>query len=70
MILKIDNTQKFGNHHISILYPGTILGNRDTGIGSIGRIDHAQITGATTIKMHPQSNDEILSYFRVGTFSF
>lgn len=66
MILKIDNTQKFGNHHISILYPGALLGKMDTGIGSIGRIDHAQIKGSTTIKMHPHSNDEILSYFRVG----
>lgn len=66
MILKIDNTQKFGNHHISILYPGAILGKMDSGIGSIGRIDHAQIKGSTTIKMHPHSNDEILSYFRVG----
>jgi redox-sensitive bicupin YhaK (pirin superfamily) len=66
MILKINNAQKYGNHHISILYPGAIVGEVDTGIGSIGRIDHAQIKGSTTIKMHPHSNDEILSYFRVG----
>ncbi len=66
MILKIDNRQKYGNNHIAILYPGESLDLKDTGIGSIGRIDHAQIKGATTIKMHPHSNDEILSYFRVG----
>lgn len=66
MLLKVDSTQKYGNNHISILYPGAILGKGDTGIGSIGRIDHAQIRGTTTIKMHPHINDEILSYFRVG----
>ncbi len=66
MIFKIDNLKKFGNNHISIMYPGTSIGLNDSGIGSIGRIDHAKIMGATTIKMHPHKNDEILSYFRVG----
>jgi redox-sensitive bicupin YhaK (pirin superfamily) len=42
------------------------LGIADTGIGSIGRIDQANISGGTIIKMHPHVNDEILSYFRTG----
>jgi redox-sensitive bicupin YhaK (pirin superfamily) len=66
MIQKIDLSQKYGNSHISILYPGHSLGIGDSGIGSIGRIDQADIQGGTTIKMHPHSNDEILSYFRLG----
>jgi quercetin 2,3-dioxygenase len=43
------------------------LPNKDTGLGTIGRIDQANITHKTIIKMHPHSNDEILSYFRKGT---
>jgi redox-sensitive bicupin YhaK (pirin superfamily) len=66
MIQKIDLSQKYGNSHISILYPGQSFGINDSGIGSIGRIDQADIQGGTTIKMHPHINDEILSYFRVG----
>lgn len=66
MIKKISNSEKYGNSHISILYPGTLLEINDTGIGSIGRIDQANINGGTTIKMHPHVNDEILSYFRTG----
>jgi redox-sensitive bicupin YhaK (pirin superfamily) len=66
MIHKIDLSQKHGNSHISMLYPGQPLGINDSGIGSIGRIDQANILGGTTIKMHPHSNDEILSYFRIG----
>jgi hypothetical protein len=58
---------KYGNSHISILYPGSSLATGDSGIGSIGRIDQADIHGGTTIRMHPHSNDEILSYFRTGT---
>lgn len=66
MIKKIDLSEKYGNSHISILYPGQTLGINDSGIGSIGRIDQANIQGGTIIKMHPHINDEILSYFRVG----
>lgn len=66
MIQKININQKQGNNHISVLYPGATIGNSDTGIGSIGRIDQANIHGKTTIKMHPHVNDEILSYFRTG----
>jgi quercetin 2,3-dioxygenase len=66
MIQKIDLSKKYGNSHISMLYPGDAIGLSDTGIGSIGRIDQADIHGGTTIKMHPHANDEILSYFRLG----
>lgn len=66
MIHKITTTQKHGNSHIQILYPGHAIGANDIGIGSIGRIDHANIHNSTTIKMHPHANDEILSYFRTG----
>jgi redox-sensitive bicupin YhaK (pirin superfamily) len=55
-----------GNGPIKILYPGVAVSNTDTGIGSIGRIDHPEIHGNTIIKMHPHINDEILSYFRTG----
>lgn len=67
MIEKIGNDRKVGNSHIKILYPGSIIENsNDSGVASIGRIDHANISGATTIKMHPHINDDILSYFRAG----
>jgi len=48
------------------LHPGLAVSKTDTGIGSIGRIDHPEIHGNTVIKMHPHINDEILSYFRTG----
>jgi redox-sensitive bicupin YhaK (pirin superfamily) len=66
MVLKIDNSQKQGHGPIKILYPGLGLNNNDSGIGSIGRIDHAHVSGGTLIPMHPHINDEILSYFRSG----
>jgi quercetin 2,3-dioxygenase len=66
MLIKIDNGKKHGNSHIAVLYPGEAMGMSDSGIGSIGRIDQANIHAGTTIKMHPHINDEILSYFRVG----
>src|SRR5690606_10884131 len=67
MIKKIGNDKKVGNAHIKIHYPGdAIEDSKDSGLGSIGRIDHANITSATTIKMHPHINDDILSYFRTG----
>jgi quercetin 2,3-dioxygenase len=66
MLHKIALSEKYGNDHISILYPGIFLDSKDSGIGSIGRIDQANIQGGTTIKMHPHVNDEILSYFRLG----
>lgn len=67
MIKKIENDKKIGNAHIKILYPGNVIENsNDSGLGSIGRIDHANIGGNVTIKMHPHINDDILSYFRSG----
>ena len=66
MLKKIDNSQKVGNNHISILYPGVQLTDHDTGYFSIGRIDQAQIYAGAVIKMHPHVNDDILSYFRSG----
>ena len=65
MLQKIEHTHK-DKGFISILYPGTSLSAGDTGIGSIGRIDHAKISGGGFIPMHPHVNDEILSYFRSG----
>jgi redox-sensitive bicupin YhaK (pirin superfamily) len=66
MIQKISNDNKTGNDHIKISYPGAVWGKNDTGIGTIGRIDHANINAGAVIKMHPHANDEILSYFRSG----
>lgn len=68
MIKKLGIDKKMGNERIHILYPGMALDNStDSGIASIGRIDHANISAGSLIKMHPHVNDEILSYFRVGS---
>ena len=66
MLKKTDSSKKVGNSHISILYPGLDLSENDTGYYSIGRIDHANISSGSVIKMHPHVNDDILSYFRKG----
>ena len=66
MIKKIGSDTKMGSSHIQISYPGSIRGEKDSGIGTIGRIDHANIGAGNTINMHPHINDEILSYFRSG----
>jgi len=66
MIQKISNQNFRGNGPIKVLYPGLSVSKIDTGIGSIGRIDHPEIHGNTVIKMHPHINDEIVSYFRTG----
>lgn len=66
MIQKIDKSKFMGHGPIKILYPGASISNLDSGIGSIGRIDHPEIHGNTVISMHPHINDEILSYFRTG----
>ncbi|WP_265131026.1 pirin family protein [Chryseobacterium oranimense] len=66
MIQKIGREYFAGNGVIQTLYPGLALDNGDTGIGSIGRIDHAMSNRNGTIPMHPHINDEILSYFRSG----
>lgn len=67
MLQKISHSAFMGHGPIKILYPGLTISKSDTGIGSIGRIDHPEFRGRTTIAMHPHINDEILSYFRTGT---
>lgn len=66
MIQKINSTSFVGNGPIKVLYPGLAVSKTDTGIGSIGRIDHPEFYGNTIIRMHPHVNDEIVSYFRSG----
>ncbi len=67
---KISNAQKIsrkrGDFGIEILLPGQALATSDTGIGTIGRIDHARVSPGTLIPMHPHRNDEILTYLRSG----
>lgn len=66
MLQKISSRNFIDRGAITILYPGLAVSKTDTGIGSIGRIDHAYMSGNHTIPMHPHVNDEILSYFRTG----
>ena len=66
MLQKISNKAFTGYGPIQTLYPGTAISSGDSGIGSIGRIDHATFQGTHHIPMHPHVNDEILSYFRSG----
>lgn len=55
-----------GGFRIEILSPGTALGHPDSGVGTIGRIDHARVQPGTLIAMHPHRDDEILTYIRSG----
>src|SRR5690554_6725929 len=56
-----------GGFQIEILFPGLAAGSReDSGIGTIGRIDHARVQPGTLIPMHPHRDDEILTYLRSG----
>lgn len=66
MLQKISTKAFSGYGPIQMLYPGTAVSSQDSGIGSIGRIDHARFQGTHHIPMHPHVNDEILSYFRTG----
>lgn len=66
MLQKIDETAMLGRGPIRVLYPGLKINPNDTGIGSIGRIDHALFIGNQIVPMHQHVNDEILSYFRSG----
>lgn len=66
MLQKISTKAFSGYGPIQMLYPGTAVSNLDSGIGSIGRIDHARFQGTHHIPMHPHVNDEIFSYFRTG----
>ena len=71
MMHKILNNQKIahkrGGFGIEILFPGQAMDTSDTGIATIGRIDHAHILPGTFIPMHPHRDDEILTYTRSGT---
>lgn len=55
-----------GGFGIEILWPGTVQKSDDSGIGAIGRIDHANVLPGTVIGMHPHKDDEILTYMRKG----
>ena len=69
-MIKIEKKNKYNNHSnnsgISILWPGLIQDSHDSGLGTIGRIDDANIKAGTVIAMHPHKNDEILTYIRAG----
>ena len=72
MLKKIGNSEKVTKQHggfgIEILYPGTVIPNaKDTGIGTIGRIDQAKVMPGTLVVMHPHRDDEILTYLRSGS---
>jgi redox-sensitive bicupin YhaK (pirin superfamily) len=68
--IKIDRSSKrvhrVGGFGIEILFPGMTLNEGDSGVGAIGRIDHARVTPGTVIAMHPHRDDEILTYLRQG----
>ncbi len=70
MLHKINANQRISHGHgafqIRILYPGTAINSNDSGVGTIGRFDHAQLTPGVFVGMHPHQNDEILSYLRSG----
>lgn len=55
-----------GGFGIEILWPGKVQQSDDSGIGGIGRIDHANVSPGTVISMHPHRDDEILTYMRKG----
>jgi hypothetical protein len=69
-VVKLDRSMKrrhgSGGFGIEILYPGGSLNQGDSGIGAIGRIDHARVVPGTVISMHPHKDDEILTYLRSG----
>jgi redox-sensitive bicupin YhaK (pirin superfamily) len=56
-----------GGFSIEILLPGVASGDRhDSGLGTIGRLDDANITPGTLVSMHPHRDDEIITYLRSG----
>ena len=55
-----------GGFGIEILHPGLADRGDDSGLGAIGRIDHARVAAGTVIRMHPHRDDEILTYLRRG----
>ena len=71
MLIKLDKAITYGRQRggfgIEIRYPGLAFPDAgDTGVGGIGRIDHATVEPGTLIPMHPHKNDEILTYLRTG----
>jgi len=66
MLQKINGNTLIGHGAIKMFFPGLAVGNTDSGIASIGRIDHAVFEGDNIIRMHPHINDEILTYLRSG----
>lgn len=68
--IKIDRTRKRGHQTggfgIEILWPGLVQTKGDSGMGAIGRIDHAKVSPGTVVPMHPHKDDEILTYLRSG----
>jgi hypothetical protein len=67
---KLTTAEKVGKQHggfgIDILFPGQALGTTDSGLGTLGRIDHAHVRPGTLVPMHPHRDDEILTYLRSG----
>ncbi|MGY2134265.1 pirin family protein [Hymenobacter sp. HD11105] len=59
-------SQQHGGFGIDILLPGQTLGDADSGLGTLGRIDHAHVRPGTLVPMHPHRDDEILTYLRRG----
>ena len=55
-----------GEFGIEILHPGLADNAGDSGIGALGRIDHARVGEGTVVRMHPHKDDEILTYLRGG----
>lgn len=71
MIKKIQAQQRKphsrGGFKIQILFLGDMLDNHnDSGIGTIGRIDHANLDAKTLVPMHPHIDDQIITYMRSG----
>lgn len=64
---EVKKGHRAGGFGIEILYPGLVLDHGDSGIGALGRIDHARINPGMTVRMHPHRDDEILTYMRSGT---
>jgi redox-sensitive bicupin YhaK (pirin superfamily) len=67
-LIKAATKRSFGNaiFQVNVLYPGTVMGTHDTGLLTIGRIDHASFRPPGIVPMHPHQDDEILSYMRAG----
>ncbi|MXV44359.1 pimeloyl-CoA dehydrogenase [Saccharibacter sp. 17.LH.SD] len=67
---KFDQSTKHGKFSggfgVEILYPGLALSRTDSGLGAIGKIDHASFHPGSIVPMHPHKDDEILTYMRSG----